>query len=323
MSIKIKMCLLIIMSFAVVGCKNTTIIFSDEGGSEVQEVQVFFTLNNLNSDISTIKKDDNGKFSANIDYPKGEDIIVTAQVSGKCNSILYYTSVMRASDTVQTEITFGQRLGNAECNTNITFSDGATNIGQVVLYYKDEYNETIVHAITPDQDGDLVSHIDYPETDAFVQAIVLNSRNEVHYYTYLNRKMDDISSPIIFISPVDNQAKISWSIPVARENGDELHVDEIGGYELFVKPKGTSKIENFIIPDGSQTSFTVFFSDLSIETKEIEFDFSLSAFDTDGFYSDPSNSVFKTLGVNVPSLPWGPDIVREYDEKNNNNIILI
>src|SRR5690606_21347961 len=50
---------------------------------------------------------------------------------------------------------------------------------------------------------------------------------------------------------------LEWSIPDARENGEYLELDQIGGYELRYKKATDTEYTTIVIEDGSVDSYTL------------------------------------------------------------------
>lgn len=74
--------------------------------------------------------------------------------------------------------------------------------------------------------------------------------------------------------------QLSWSAPVARENGAVLSAAEIGGYEIRYKLKSATAYSSVVIPNAAATSYS-----LSIPTAG-EYDVQIAAYDTDFAYSN-------------------------------------
>lgn len=79
-------------------------------------------------------------------------------------------------------------------------------------------------------------------------------------------------------SEVDGPVVIYWSIPTQRENGDDLDIREIGGYELRYKLK--SDEDYTIVKIDSGYTDTYYFDYL-----KGEYEFEIATFDVDGLYS--------------------------------------
>lgn len=71
---------------------------------------------------------------------------------------------------------------------------------------------------------------------------------------------------------------MKWSVPSKRENGAQLEVDEIGGYELRYKPSNSSEYTTVVIAGGYVDSY--YFNHL-----EGDLEFEIAAYDTNGLYS--------------------------------------
>lgn len=85
-------------------------------------------------------------------------------------------------------------------------------------------------------------------------------------------------------------AVVEWDIPRTRENGDDLLLSEIGGYEIIYR--NTQEI----------AYITVVISDQNLDEYLIEnlnpgeYEVMIAAFDTDGLYSDYSDPALATIG---------------------------
>ena len=87
-------------------------------------------------------------------------------------------------------------------------------------------------------------------------------------------------------------ASLSWDIPSLRENGDDLSLNEIAGYEIVYR----------LINEASYTVITV--EDNNSSSHDIQnmsagnYEFMIAVFDSDGLYSDYSDPVYATLSEN-------------------------
>lgn len=72
---------------------------------------------------------------------------------------------------------------------------------------------------------------------------------------------------------------LSWTPPAQRENGDELDITELGGYELRYRQGTDQKYISVIIDDPWTT-------DYYIEWLEGRHEFQIAAFDNTGLYSE-------------------------------------
>lgn len=85
-------------------------------------------------------------------------------------------------------------------------------------------------------------------------------------------------------------ATISWDIPEERENGADLLLSEIGGYEIIYRKTDTQVYESIVIEMQTQTEYELTNLDAG------EYEFLIAAFDADGLYSDFSDPTLTTLG---------------------------
>lgn len=72
-----------------------------------------------------------------------------------------------------------------------------------------------------------------------------------------------------------------WERPVERENGDELPISELGGYELRYREEGSQEYQMVLI---SETDEAVHIEKL--ESLEGVYEFSVAAYDSEGLYSE-------------------------------------
>lgn len=89
--------------------------------------------------------------------------------------------------------------------------------------------------------------------------------------------------------PVIGSAKLSWSIPTQRENGDALALNEISSYEIYVTAENAGTSRTIRVDNRNQTQFTL--DQLSEDT----YYFSMVTIDTEGMYSELSQVVSKTI----------------------------
>lgn len=87
------------------------------------------------------------------------------------------------------------------------------------------------------------------------------------------------------------KAVIEWDIPSTRENGDELLMSEIGGYEIIYRKTSDQEFVTVVIEDPSVSEYSV--TDLSAGEYEVR----IAAFDTDGLYSDYSDAAVAPIGI--------------------------
>lgn len=78
---------------------------------------------------------------------------------------------------------------------------------------------------------------------------------------------------------IKGPVSLSWTPPVQRENGDELDITELGGYELRYRLETEQKYISVIIEDPWTT-------DYYIEWLEGRHEFQVAAFDNTGLYSE-------------------------------------
>ncbi len=78
---------------------------------------------------------------------------------------------------------------------------------------------------------------------------------------------------------IEGPVTLSWTPPVQRENGDELDITELGGYELRYRLETEQKYISVIIEDPWTT-------DYYIEWLEGRHEFQIAAFDNTGLYSE-------------------------------------
>ncbi len=95
--------------------------------------------------------------------------------------------------------------------------------------------------------------------------------------------------PIPQPEPVVGEAKLSWSIPTKRENGDDLSLAEIAAYEIYVTAENAGTNQTIRVDNRNQTQYTV--EPLSADT----YYFSMVTIDVEGVYSELSQVVSKTI----------------------------
>lgn len=86
-------------------------------------------------------------------------------------------------------------------------------------------------------------------------------------------------------------ATIRWQIPVERENGEQLLLSDIGGYEIAYRPVLSEVYKTVIVQDHTQTE--VVLNNLQAG----EYEFVVAAFDNDGLYGDFSDPTVATIGM--------------------------
>ena len=72
-------------------------------------------------------------------------------------------------------------------------------------------------------------------------------------------------------------AKLTWSHPIKRENGQYLELDEIGGYEIRYRKTTDNRFTYIVINSNQTTEYT------HADASDTEFE--IAAFDTNGVYS--------------------------------------
>ncbi len=92
-------------------------------------------------------------------------------------------------------------------------------------------------------------------------------------------------------APGTTSALIEWDIPTTRENGIDLPLSEIGGYEINYKKSGDSAYQTIIITNQNQSEYEL--TDLEAG----EYEVSVATFDSEGLYSDFSEPAFASLGL--------------------------
>lgn len=85
-------------------------------------------------------------------------------------------------------------------------------------------------------------------------------------------------------------ATISWDIPTQRENGQDLMLSEIGGYEILYRPTLSEVYESIVVEDQTQTEIVL------NNLPSGEYEFVIAAFDNDGLYSDFSDPTIAMIG---------------------------
>ncbi len=93
--------------------------------------------------------------------------------------------------------------------------------------------------------------------------------------------------PVVAPTVIGN-AKLTWTVPTKRENGDSLSASELSRYEVYYTSE-SGKEDTIPVDNASQTSLTV--DNLEGGT----YHFAMVAVDQDGIISELSNSVPKTI----------------------------
>jgi len=93
---------------------------------------------------------------------------------------------------------------------------------------------------------------------------------------------------------IGNTVQVSWTAPVARENGDPLLPSELGGYELLYACNGEPGI-TLNIPVDKVTHTTPVLQGTC--------EFSIAAYDTNGLYSEWSDVL--TAEIEATTGPVG------------------
>jgi len=86
-------------------------------------------------------------------------------------------------------------------------------------------------------------------------------------------------------------AIIEWDIPTTRENGDDLLLSEIGGYEVIYRHTDDLDYTTVVITDQTVDQYLIENLDPG------EYEVLIAAFDTDGLYSDYSDPARATIGL--------------------------
>lgn len=81
---------------------------------------------------------------------------------------------------------------------------------------------------------------------------------------------------------------VQWDAPVERENGEQLFIYEIGGYELSYRLVGANEYQSLLIENGSTIE-----TELPI-TQVGQYEVRIAAFDSNGLYSKFSDAVVLT-----------------------------
>ncbi|MFC3115581.1 hypothetical protein [Cellvibrio fontiphilus] len=79
-------------------------------------------------------------------------------------------------------------------------------------------------------------------------------------------------------SEINGPVLLSWAVPSARENGDYLGVEEVGGYEIRYREKGAENFSSVRITGGYVNNH--YFSHL-----QGNLEFEIAAYDTNGLFS--------------------------------------
>lgn len=85
-------------------------------------------------------------------------------------------------------------------------------------------------------------------------------------------------------------AKVGWDIPSTREDGSDLQLSEIAGYEIQYRTSAELAYSTVVIYDQTQDEIQI--DDLPAGQYEVV----VSVFDTDGLYSDYSEPALAIIG---------------------------
>jgi hypothetical protein len=97
-----------------------------------------------------------------------------------------------------------------------------------------------------------------------------------------------LSLPLLIgceLSTFETGLSIGWDVPVERENGEQLFLYEIGGYEIAYREIGSNTYTTLIIENGDITQATI------SELIPGQYEFRIAAFDSNGLYSRYSEPV--------------------------------
>lgn len=98
---------------------------------------------------------------------------------------------------------------------------------------------------------------------------------------------------ILSLTSLAHAETVSWNIPDARENGDELSIDEIQKYTISVKCNERDE-ELFDVIDPNIVSWVTPAHVVG------DCDFRINTTDTDGLFSEWSNTVSKLIKLDAP-----------------------
>ena len=85
-------------------------------------------------------------------------------------------------------------------------------------------------------------------------------------------------------------ANISWDIPEQRENGEDLTMSEIGGYEIIYRRTDEIIFNTVVIADQTVSAYLLENLDAG------QYELMIAAFDSDGLYSDFSEPEIINIG---------------------------
>ncbi len=100
--------------------------------------------------------------------------------------------------------------------------------------------------------------------------------------------------PPVAETPEDlSSAIVSWNIPTARENGEELPLSDIGGYEILYRKLDEVVFTSVVVSDQNQ-------SERIVEgLTPGQYEFFVLAFDAEGLYSDFSEPAIADIGTSI------------------------
>lgn len=118
-----------------------------------------------------------------------------------------------------------------------------------------------------------------------------SSEGDAHSGAKVEPQFEEVvETPVAIEVPIKDieeklSAEIEWDIPTIRQNGDELLLSEIGGYEVKYRNTNHDTYETVIIKEQTIDKYII----ENIEPGEYEV--LIATFDTDGQYSDFSEPV--------------------------------
>lgn len=103
---------------------------------------------------------------------------------------------------------------------------------------------------------------------------------------------------------------LAWDRPTQRVNGDALHVNEIGGYELALKCELETEYRTYIIEDNTATEYNI--DGIALGQCFAK----MAAFDIDGLYSKWSEELeFFVIPLASP-IRFNDNIIHKIGDTN-------
>jgi chitodextrinase len=182
----------------------------------------------------------------------------------------------------------------SESSITLIWDEAIDNVG--VSHYEIERDGQLVASVDQSinvlSDQQLFAYTDYNYTIVAIDAAgnrsdkspILNVRtlantNSSHANSSVSRSSNSSKSTSSVSNSTSSQksAKLTWTHPTQRENGQYLELDDIGGYEIRYRKTTDKRFSYIVINNNQTTEYT--HADVS------DTEFEISVFDTNGVYS--------------------------------------